>query len=222
MTEEQKERKPGNGAQRVRRSGRQRRSHRLQDRRALLWDVQGRAGHRHPRDEEQDHRLHRAVGLRQEHGAAVHQPDERPRAGLPLQGARPLSRAGHLPFFRGPCRRAPLHRHGLPAAEPLRHERLQQRRLRPAPQPLPGVDTRQGGGGPRSAPPSGTRSRTSSTRAAFPSPAASSSASASPGHSHGAGSAPHGRALLRPRPHRHEEDRGADARAEGAATPSPS
>ena len=71
-----------------------------------------------------DHGLHRPVGLRQEHGAALPQPHERPGARLPLRGPRPLPRQGHLRPQRRSGGRAPLHRHGLPAAESVRHEHL--------------------------------------------------------------------------------------------------
>ncbi len=56
-------------------------------------------------------------GLRQEHGAALPQPHERPGARLPLQGPRALPRPGHLPPASRSGRRAPPHRHGLPAAQ---------------------------------------------------------------------------------------------------------
>ena len=42
------------------------------------------------------HRVHRPFGMRQEHGAAMPQPDERSGARLPSQGARDLPRPGHL------------------------------------------------------------------------------------------------------------------------------
>ena len=59
---------------------------RLQDRRALLRQVQGRARRRRPDREGHHHGVHRPVGLRQEHGAALPEPHERPGARLPLQG----------------------------------------------------------------------------------------------------------------------------------------
>ena len=92
-----------------------------------------------PDQEEHDHRLHRPVRLRQEHRAALPQPHERPGARLPLRGPRPLSAASDI--YDADDRsggRAPLHRHGVPAAQPVRHEHLQQRRLRPAAERLPG------------------------------------------------------------------------------------
>ena len=49
-----------------------------------------------PDREGQDHRLHRALGLRQEHGAALPQPHERPRRGFRFEGHVQLPRPGHL------------------------------------------------------------------------------------------------------------------------------
>ena len=52
------------------------------------------------------HRLHRTLGMRQEHGAALPEPDERSGARLPLQRPRDLSRPGHLRLrrsIRSPC-----------------------------------------------------------------------------------------------------------------------
>ena len=76
-------------------------------------------------------------------------------------------------------RRAPSHRHGVPAAQPVRDEHLSQRRLRPAAEPLPGQRRREGRAGAARARRCGTRSRTSCTAAACRCPAASSSACAS-------------------------------------------
>ena len=80
-----------------------------------------------------DHRVHRPVRLRQDHGAALPQPDERPHPdgagsrdsccyhGVDLYGAERVAERG-----------APAHRHGVPEAEPVPEEHLRQRRLRPA------------------------------------------------------------------------------------------
>ena len=126
-------------------------------------DFKARARHPDPDQEGDDHRVHRPVGLRQEHGAALHQPHERPGARLPLRGARPLPRQGHLRQERRPGGGAPPHRHGVPAAQPVRHEHLQQRRLRPAAQRLPAATSTARSSRPCAAPPCGTRSRTSSS-----------------------------------------------------------
>ena len=83
---------------------------------------------------ERDHRVHRPVRVRQDHGAALPQPDERPHPRCPRRGR------GHLPRRRPVRPRvsatagAPPHRHGVPEAEPVPEEHLRQRRLRPAAQ----------------------------------------------------------------------------------------
>ena len=77
-----------------------RRRPRLPHQGSLLRQFQGGARHRHSDQEECDHRLHRPVRLRQEHGAALPQSHERPGARLPLRGPRPLPRPGHLRIRR--------------------------------------------------------------------------------------------------------------------------
>ena len=75
----------------------------------------------------------------------------------------------------------PANRHGLSEAEPVPQEHLQQRRLGRADQRLPRATWTSWSSVRSAAPPSGTRSRTSSTARGWSSPAASSSGSASPG-----------------------------------------
>ena len=79
--------------------------------------------------QEPRHRHHRPVRLRQEHVHPLLQPDERPHPGLQADGHDPLPRAGHLRDEHRPGRRAPEHRHGLPAAEPVPEVDLRQRRV---------------------------------------------------------------------------------------------
>ena len=155
-----------------------RRRHRLPHQGALLRHLQGGPRHGHSDQEELDHGLHRTVGLRQEHRAALPESHERPRARLPLRGPRALPRQGHLPSVDRSGRRAALHRHGVPAAESVRHQHLQQRRLRPAAERLQGQQAGRVEKALR-APRCGTKSRTSCRRAGCRSPAASSSGSAS-------------------------------------------
>src|SRR5690554_8219669 len=62
---------------------------------AVLRQRPGPQGHRHGHSRAQGHRLHRAVGLRQVHPAAVLQPDERS--------------GGHLPHHRGSADRRQEH-----------------------------------------------------------------------------------------------------------------
>ena len=120
------------------------RGDRLQDRQALLRRLSRRARQLGADRDGQDHRLHRPVRLRQEHRAAQPEPDERPDRRLPPRGPRAFPRPGHLRQGGRSGRGAPPHRHGVPAAEPVRDEHLRQRRLRPAAQPLQGQPRREG------------------------------------------------------------------------------
>ena len=79
-----------------------------------------------------DHRVHRPVGLRQDHGAALLQPDERPHPDGPRRGqARATTASTSTAPTCRPRRGAPAHRHGVPEAEPVPEVHLRQRRLRP-------------------------------------------------------------------------------------------
>ena len=79
------------------------------------------------------HRVHRAVGLRQEHVPAHAQPDERHHPGHPRRGhgrsstATTSTRRGHRRR-----RAAPPGRDGVPEVEPVPEVDLRERRLRPA------------------------------------------------------------------------------------------
>ena len=163
-----------------------------------------------------DHRVHRPVGLRQEHGAAVPQPDERPGPRLPLRRPRALPRQGHL---RPPVDPVAVRRHiGMVFQQPnpfamsiyrnvafgLRlngykgnmHAQVEQR---PAQRGALG----RGQGQAQQERPVALRR-----------PAAA--AVHRPGDRDRARGAADGRALLGARPDRHAQDRGADAGAEEA------
>ena len=84
---------------------------------------------------QRDHRVHRAVGLRQDHGAALLQPDERHHPRRPRRGHDHLPRRRPLRPRRLGHPGPPPHRDGVPEAEPVPEEHLRQRRLRPAAQP---------------------------------------------------------------------------------------
>ena len=64
--------------------------------------------------------------------------------GFRFEGHVQFPRQGHLSPHGRSGGRPPLHRHGVPAAESVRHEHLQQRRLRLADQPLQGEHRRKG------------------------------------------------------------------------------
>ena len=137
--------------------------------------------HRHARQSR--HRVHRSVGLRQEHVPAHAEPDERhhrrhPRRGLGEDRRRRRLRAGHR--RRRP---APPRRHGVPEVEPVPQVDLRERRLRPPPERAgrePGASCRSGSKRACARRRSGTRSRIGCTNRRSPSRAASSSACASP------------------------------------------
>ena len=89
---------------------------------------------RRPRHRRQrDHRVHRPVGLRQDHGAALPQPHARPHARARRStGTVRVPRRGPLRPEGRRRRGAPPHRHGVPEAEPVPEVDLRQRRVRPA------------------------------------------------------------------------------------------
>ena len=80
------------------------------------------------------HGDHRPVGVRQVDAAALPQPDARDGAAARAsKGEVLLRRAGHLRARRQPDRRAPAHRHGVPAADAVSHDvdpRQRRRRTR--------------------------------------------------------------------------------------------
>ena len=130
---------------------------------------------------------------------------------------------GHVHFHgqdiygrrRGPGGGAPLHRHGVPAAQPVLDEHLRQRRLRPAPQPLQGQRRRARREGPAAggAVGRGQGQAQEQRPVALRRPAAA--PVHRPRHRHRAGRAADGRAVLGARSDRHPADRGADGRAQG-------
>ena len=133
-----------------------------------------------------DHRHHRTVRLRQEHLAALAQPDARVDRRRARRGQRSCSTARHLRRRRRPGRAAAGDRHGVPAPEPVPDDvDLRQRRRRSAPDRAASRD------GPRRArraePPAGGALGRGQGQAqgatARRCPAASSSASASPARS---------------------------------------
>ena len=80
-----------------------------------------------------DHRVHRAVGLRQDDGAALLQPDERPHRHRPSVEGTILYHGVDLYDPEVNAGRGPAaDRDGVPEAEPVPEEHLRQRRLRPA------------------------------------------------------------------------------------------
>ena len=183
---------------------------RLQARSGLLRGLPRRA--RQPRvgGARQDHRVHRAVRLRQEHRAAQPQPHERSHPGLPLSGTRPLPRQGRLRSERRPGGRAPLHRHGLPAAESVRDEHLRQRGVRAPAQPLQGQGRRAGRASAAAGRALGRGQGQAQEQRAVAVRRPAAAPVHRPGRRHRALGAPHGRALLGARPHRHAAHRGAD------------
>ena len=135
---------------------------RLPDRQDLLRRLPGRPRQPRADREGQDHRLHRPVGLRQEHGAAQPQPHERPDPRLPASRATSTSSARTSTPRRST--RWSVRRHiGMVFQQPnpFSMSDLRERGLRPAAQPLPGRHGRAGRAGAAPRRPCGTRSRTS-------------------------------------------------------------
>ena len=91
-----------------------------------------RAGRDDRRAPARDHGLHRPVGLRQDDGHALLQPDERLHRVGQGRGHDQLPRRQPLRQRRRRHRGAAAHRDGVPEAEPVPEEHLRQRRLRPA------------------------------------------------------------------------------------------
>ena len=94
-------------------------------------DLPGRPRRRPEGPPSRDHRLHRPVGLRQDHRAALLQPDERPHRRRAGGGQARLPRRRPVRPRSQPGRGSPPHRHGVPEAEPVPEVDLRQRRLRP-------------------------------------------------------------------------------------------
>ncbi len=192
-----------------------RRRDRLQPQPGLLRQLPRRP--RQPRADRarQDHGLHRALGMRQEHRAAQPQPHERPDPGLPLRGPRPVPRPGRLRARGGSRRGAPVHRHGLPAAQPVLDEHLRQRGLRAPPQPLPRQRRRAGRAGPAAGGALGRGQGQAQEQRAVAVGRPAAAPVHRPRHRHRTLGAPDGRAVLRPRSDRHPAHRGADGPAQG-------
>ena len=142
----------------------------------------GDPGRQHADSQEPRDRVHRPVGLRQDHASAQLQPHERPdqrrdaSTGTISYHGHDLNASGRR---RG--RGAAPHRHGVPAAQPVPEVDLRQRRLRPAPARHEGRPERPGRAGADRTRRCGTRSRTGSRPARCRCRAASSSGCASPG-----------------------------------------
>ena len=86
---------------------------------------------------ERDHRVHRAVRLRQDDGAPQPQPDERPDRRGPGGRRHPLPRRAPVRQRRLPDRGPAPHRDGLPEGQPVPEVDLRQHRLRAAHQRHP-------------------------------------------------------------------------------------
>ena len=145
----------------------------------VLRQVPGRPGREPQYRAAQDHRAHRPVGLRQEHGAALLQPHERPDPDGARRGHRGVPRPEPLRAGRGPGRSAPPHRHGLPEAQPVPQEHLRERRLGREDQRLPRQHGRAGGAIAAAGRAVGRREGQAEPERAIRSPAGSSSACAS-------------------------------------------
>ena len=170
-----------------------------------------------------DHGHHRPVRLRQEHGAAMLQPDERPDHGRTDRGSDPVPRRRPLRRRRRPGRGAAPDRHGLPEAEPVPEERSTT--TSPSVRASPASRGRHGRAGralaaPRRPVGRGQGQAQAARHGALRRPAAAALHRA--GDRRRAGGDPDGRAVLRPRPDRHAADRGADARARSRTTRSSS
>ena len=75
-------------------------------------------------------RVHRALGLRQEHVHPLLRPDERPHSRRAHRRHHPVPRARPLRRRDRPGRGAQADRHGLPEAEPVPEVDLRQHRIR--------------------------------------------------------------------------------------------
>ena len=178
-----------------------------------------RRARREPADPQQrDHGPDRLLGMRQDHGAAVPQPDERPDRRRARRGGGPLPRRGSLRRRRRPGGGPPADRHGLPEAEPVPEVDLRQRRVRAQDRRLQGEHGRARGGGPAER---GALGRGQGQAEGIGHGAVRRAAAAAvhrPGDRHQARRDPDGRAVLRAGPHRHRPDRGPDAGAGRATT----
>ena len=89
-------------------------------------DSRGRPRHRR----EGDHRVHRAVRMRQDHGAALPQPHARHHAGRAGARIRDVPRREPVRIEGRRRRGAPPDRHGVPEAQPVPEDDLRQRGVR--------------------------------------------------------------------------------------------
>ena len=162
-----------------------------------------------------DHRVHRPVGLRQDHGAALLQPHERPHRHRPGRGE------GHVP------RRRPLRpggqpgggpaadRDGVPEAEPVPEVDLRERRLRPEGGRREGQHGRHRRAGAHRRRPLGRGEVAPEGVGHGPLRRPAAAAVHRPGHRHRSRGAADGRAVLGARPDRHGPHRGPDAGDQG-------
>ena len=99
----------------------------------FYYGAEARAdGHLDPDPREPRHRVHRPVGLRQEHVPADAEPDERHHSGHARRGHGAHRRRRHLRAARRRRRPAAPRRDGVPEVEPVPEVDLRERRLRPA------------------------------------------------------------------------------------------
>ncbi len=188
----------------------------------LLRRLQGRP-RREPRGPPaRDHRVHRPVGLRQVHRAALLRPHERPHPVGPGRGQDHVPRRRPLRLPDRPRRGAQADRHGLPEAEPLPQVDLRQHRLRAPARRAQGQPRRPSREGPA---PGGAVGRGQGPPAEVghgPLRWPAAAALHRPGRGGRARGRADGRAVLGPRPHRHGPHRGSDAGAQEPSTRSSS
>ena len=111
----------------------------------------------HQRAPQRDHRVHRAIGLWQDHGAPLLQPHERPHRHRAGGGLDHLPRRRPVRPGGEPGGGAAPHRDGVPEAQPVPEVDLRQRRLRPQGRGNEGQHGRHRREGAAAAPPCGTR-----------------------------------------------------------------
>ena len=170
---------------RRRRPRRQRRGHRLRHQGTALRHLQGRPRHaRFPIEKGQHYGLHRPFGLRQEHGAPLPEPHERPGAAASASRGTSTSTAptSTIPAST-PWPSAAISAWSSSSRIPFAMSIYRNVTFGLRLNGYKGNKAEKVEAGPPRRRPSGTRSRTSCTRAPWPSPAASSSGCASPGPS---------------------------------------
>ena len=172
------------------------------------------AGRRPRRAQEHGHRVHRSVGLREEHVHPLLQPHERPHPGREGRRHGALPRRGPLQPRRGRGRDPAADRDGLPEAEPVPEVDLRQHRLRPAGARHEGLDGRARRAGAAAGGALGRGEGSAQGRRAR----ALGRAAAAPVHRararRRAGRDPHGRARVGARPDLDDAHRGSHARAQ--------